>query len=65
MRRDRVSLSAFRAAALVATGPQVAAAGQERTPPPAAGATDVQKLSDELARLKREFETLRRQYDEQ
>jgi hypothetical protein len=63
MRTGNVSLYTFLAAAVVLGGPR-AAAGQERPAPPAAGTTDVQKLSDELARLKREFDAIRRQYDE-
>jgi hypothetical protein len=47
----------------VLSTPQAADARQAG-PPPAAAATEVQKVSDELARLKREFEAIRRQYDE-
>jgi hypothetical protein len=63
MRKAHVSLYACIAAATILTGPSTAVAGQDRPVTPMSPA-EVQKLSDELARLKREFETIRRQYDD-
>ena len=64
MRTGKVSLYTFLAAAMALGGPRAVAAQERATPPPAAGAPEVQKLSEELARLKREFDALRRQYDD-
>jgi hypothetical protein len=61
MGTGNVSLYALLAAVVALGAPGTAGAGQASAPPPA---TEVQKVSDELARLKRDFEAIRRQYDE-
>ncbi len=66
MRSVLVRLLPLSVGALVLCPTSVVAGQGEsaRSSPPAQNATDVQQVRDELARLKREFEVLRRQYDE-
>ncbi len=62
MRKAKVSLYACLAAAAILIGP-APASGQGQPAAPMSPA-EIQKLNDELARLKREFESIRRQYDD-